>query len=310
MNQGRKSESLQNERCENDAEREQQDEIAPGERLTIGEDKRDRQCTCERIRSAHPGPRDQRSLFPRSGIFTVERWTQQARQVRGSEHPNETNQHDQRNKHDRQPGDASHRARSEYVDNLRQLKPDEHEKYSVQNEGDHFPNWVHLQAHAPAQDARGAPSDVDARNYDSEDSGNMKLFAAEVGNVRRKQGEQCLNRRIVQTLLQLDYEPAHDEANADAAGGDKEKLQARLGQRKRAGHHGGYCKTERDKRTGVVDQAFSFEDDNDLARHAQILSDRQRRHGVGRRDDGAEYKTYRQRQSDQTVEQISSHGHR
>ena len=38
MNQGRKSESLQNERCENDAEREQQDEIAPGERLTIGED--------------------------------------------------------------------------------------------------------------------------------------------------------------------------------------------------------------------------------------------------------------------------------
>jgi hypothetical protein len=57
-------------------------------------------------------------------------------------------------------------------------------------------------------------------------------------------------------------------------------------------------------------QAFSFEDDNDLARHAQILSDRQRRHGVGRRDDGAKYETYRQRQSDQTVEQISSHGHR
>ena len=89
----------------------------------------------------------------------------------------------------------------------------------------------------------------------------MQVFTAEVGNVRRKQGKQCLNRRIVQTLLQLDYEPAHGETNTDAAGGDKKKLQACLRQRKGAGHHGDHCETERDKRSSVVYQTFPFEDD-------------------------------------------------
>src|SRR6266699_119557 len=42
-NQGRKSESLQNERCENDAERQQEDEIASGEWFASSQDKRDRQ---------------------------------------------------------------------------------------------------------------------------------------------------------------------------------------------------------------------------------------------------------------------------
>src|SRR5437667_11802866 len=37
----------------------------------------------------------------------------------------------------------------------------------------------------------------------------MQPFTAEVGNVRRKQGEHCLNWRIVQTLLQLRCQPAH-----------------------------------------------------------------------------------------------------
>jgi len=68
-----------------------------------------------------------------------------------------------------------------------------------------------------------------------------------------------------------------------------------LCQRKRAGYHGGNRETERDKGSSVVYQTFAFEDDNNFARHPQILSDRQRCHGVGRRDEGAEYKTYRQR---------------
>jgi len=46
-------------------------------------------------------PRDQRSLFPRSGIFAVERWTS-IRQVTWLRTPNETTQHDQRNQTHRQ----------------------------------------------------------------------------------------------------------------------------------------------------------------------------------------------------------------
>src|SRR5438552_2028050 len=122
----------------------------------------------------------------------------------------------------------------------------------------------------------------------------MEIFTAEVGKVRRKQRKQCLDRRIVQTLLQLDYQPTDGETNTDAACGNEKKLQACLCERKSADHHGGHCETERDKRSSVVYQAFSFEDHNDLARHSQILSYCQRCHGIRRRDDGAENKTYRQ----------------
>src|SRR5947208_4642271 len=122
----------------------------------------------------------------------------------------------------------------------------------------------------------------------------MEIIAAEVGNVWRKRRKQCLDRGMVQALLQFDYQPTDGETNTDAARGDKKKLQACLCERKSADHHGGHCETERDKRSSVVYQAFSFEDHNDLARHPQILSYCQRCHGVGRRDDGTENKTYRQ----------------
>ena len=180
---------MQNERCENYAEGQQNDQVAPGKWLAISQDKWDRQSASKRIGPAHAGPRDQRGVFPWSGLFTAEGWTEQTRQIGGSEHPDETNQHDHCDKHDRQPGHASRGSRSKRVHNLRQLEADEHEKYSIQNEGNHLPHRERLQAHAPAQDPRCAPPDIDARNYDSEDSGNMETFATEVGHVRRKQGK-------------------------------------------------------------------------------------------------------------------------
>src|SRR4029434_3630574 len=53
--QGRKAESLQNERCENDAERQQEDEVASGEWLAIWQNERNCQRASKRIRPAHPG---------------------------------------------------------------------------------------------------------------------------------------------------------------------------------------------------------------------------------------------------------------
>ena len=138
----------------------------------------------------------------------------------------------------------------------------------------------------------------------------MQPFTAEVGDVRRKEGEHCLHWRIVQPPLHLRGQPAHAETNTNAARGDKKKLQARLPQRKAPGQHGSHREAKGDKRSGIVYQALAFEDDNDLAGHPQMLSHRQRGHGVRRRDEGAEDKTDRQRQSDQAMEQISSRRHR
>src|SRR5439155_19511019 len=105
---------------------------------------------------------------------------------------------------------------------------------------------------------------INAGNHDCEDSGDVQPFTTEVGDVRRKQGEHCLNWRIVQTLLQLRCQPAHGETDTDAARGDKKESQARLLQRKGASHYGGHCETERDKRSGVVYETLSFEDDDNL----------------------------------------------
>ena len=69
----------------------------PGNGSTIGEQKRDRERASERIRSAHPGPCDQRGVLPGSGVFPAERSAKQARQIVGSEHPDKTNQHDHQN---------------------------------------------------------------------------------------------------------------------------------------------------------------------------------------------------------------------
>ncbi len=129
----------------------------------------------------------------------------------------------------------------------------------------------------------------------------MQHFTAEIGNVGSEEGEHGLYGRIVQTLLYLRREPADRETNTDPARGHEEKLQARLRQRKGAGHDSGDRETERDERSGVVDQAFAFENDNNPARHAQMLSDRQRCHRVWWRDNCAEDKTDRQWQSDQVV---------
>ena len=196
------------------------------------------------------------------------------------------------------------------MDHLRQLQPDEHEKNSVENEDDHLPNRHSLESHPSAQDAGRAPPVIDAGNDDREDAGDVQLFPAEVGHVRSKQREHGLHRRIVQTLLHLRRQPAHGEADSDAARGDEKKLHARLPERKAPGQHGGHRETERDERSGVVHQALAFEDDNDLAGHPQILGHRQCGHGVRRRNEGAENKTDGQRQSRQGMEEIGRRYHR
>ena len=99
----------------------------------------------------------------------------------------------------------------------------------------------------------------------------MQSLAAEVRKVRSKQGKHCLHWRIVQALLHLRCQPAHRETDTHAAHGHKKKLQACMPQRKAPRHYGGNSETKGDKGGRVVDQAFTFQNHNDFARHPQIL---------------------------------------
>ena len=59
-------------------------------------------------------------------------------------------------------------------------------------------------------------------------------------------------------------------------------------QRKRAGAHGDDGEAVEHERGRVIGEAFAFQHDDQPARQSQLAGDGERRHHVGRRDDGAE----------------------
>ena len=75
----------------------------------------------------------------------------------------------------------------------------------------------------------------------------------------------------------------------------------RLRQRKHAGRNRRHREAIQDQRGGVVGQALALEHHQDPARQPELAGDRQRRHHVRRRDDGAEQEADIPRQPDQIM---------
>ena len=72
-------------------------------------------------------------------------------------------------------------------------------------------------------------------------------------------------------------------------------------QRKHPGRNRRHREAVQDQRGGVVGQALALEDDEDPARQPELAGDRQRRHHIGRCDDGAEQEADTPRQPDQIM---------
>ncbi len=96
-------------------------------------------------------------------------------------------------------------------------------------------------------------------------------------------------------------EPADGDAERDLAGDDREKGAGRLRQRERAGRDRDHGEAIEDQRGGVIGKAFALEHDQDAAGDAEPARDRDRRHRVGRSDDGAEQEADVPGQADQVV---------
>ena len=75
----------------------------------------------------------------------------------------------------------------------------------------------------------------------------------------------------------------------------------RLRQRKHPGRNRHHREAIQDQRGGVVGQPLALKDDEDAARQPELAGDRQRRHHVGRRHDGAEQEADVPRQPDQIM---------
>ena len=122
----RQRKTLEDQRDKNDAEREKDDLIAPGERRSGGGGNRQREGGCERHDTPHAGPRDDRDVLPsRVRVAGANSLADEARQVGCREDQENSSEHDggahcRRIEQEGKPGSGS-----QPVDNRGKLQPDQ-----------------------------------------------------------------------------------------------------------------------------------------------------------------------------------------
>ena len=122
-----------------------------------------------------------------------------------------------------------------------------------------------------------------------------------IGDIGRDQRQRDFDLRIARPVPRPQAEPADRGAEQHLAGDDGEEGAAGFRQRKHSGRNRHHREAVQDQRGGVVGEPFAFEDDENTARQPEPAGDRQRRHHVRRRDDGAEQEADIPRQPDQIM---------
>ena len=100
-------------------------------------------------------------------------------------------------------------------------------------------------------------------------------------------------RVIADPAPQAQHHPADADPPEKLAGDDGGKHADGLAERKCAGAHRRNGEAIEDERGSVVRQPFAFENDDEAPRKLHAARDRERRHGVRRRDDGAQGEAHR-----------------
>ncbi len=126
-------------------------------------------------------------------------------------------------------------------------------------------------------------------------------------DIGRDQRQRDLDLRIPGEMPRPQREPADRDAEQQFAGDDGAEGAGGLRQREQPGRDRRHRETVEDQRGGVVGEPFAFEHDENSARQAELARDRQRRHHVGRRDDGPQQKADTPGQSDQIMRGSRDH---
>ncbi len=127
------------------------------------------------------------------------------------------------------------------------------------------------------------------------------MLGQPVGDVGRDQRQGQLDLRIPRPFAEAKGEPADADAEGDLTGDDEEEFAGRERQREMPDHDRGKRKAIEDQRRGIIGEPFALEDDQEPARHVEPARDRERRHHVGRRDDGSQQKGDGPGQADHVV---------
>ena len=126
-------------------------------------------------------------------------------------------------------------------------------------------------------------------------------------DIGRDQRQRDLDLRIAGEMALPQREPADRDAEQQFAGDDEAKVPAACGSENSPVDDRRHREAVEDQRGGVVGEPFALEHDEDSPRQAELARDRQRRHHVGRRDDGPEQEADAPWQPDQVMRRGRDH---
>ena len=273
-----------------------------GKRGPVGSCERDRECGGERDDPAHAGEgKHERPLPWRRWIPAPQRGGEPARDIDGGKHP-----HEPGNDHDgADDGGGSdelgHRIVFDAGHQRARLQAGGEEHQALDQVDEEAPEENSLQPGGGADQAKAVPADVEPGSDGCEHAGAAEMLGRPIGEKRRQHRERDLDRRIVHPAPQAQHQPADADTPEDFADDDGDERSRGLTEREHAGAHRGDREPIEDERGGVVGQSLPFEHDQDAPGKLHPAQDRQRRHGVRRRDDRAQHETHRPRQAEEPM---------
>ena len=138
----------------------------------------------------------------------------------------------------------------------------------------------------------------------------MEPLGGQVGRERGDQGDEDLDRRVVEAREQDVDDRADDKPDEDATDRDRHERDDGVAEAERAGGGRGDREAVGDDRRRVVEEALALKHGDQPLRKAQPVSDRCRRDGVGRRYDRAQRDGGRERHARHQPRNDHGHGER
>ena len=179
------------------------------------------------------------------------------------------------------------------VDHRARLQSGHEKDHAVDHIEEEVPEEDALQTRRGADQPGTVPTDVKPRRHPRQHARAAQILRRPIGDERRQDRQHDLDARFVHPMAQAQHHPADADAPENLTHNDRGEHGGRVAKRKRARTHGGYGEAVEDERRRIVGEAFAFEDHGDASWKFEIARDGKGRHGIRRRDDGAQHESHR-----------------
>ena len=297
---GWKQRTLADQRHDDDGKGRKENEIAVGEWPACchqGDGKRRRQA--DRPPQADEAHHEWQSPV-RVGVHAAQGGYEEARQIGRRKDPHEAD-HDHCDAHHGRDRQRLGEIAFEAVDDGLGLQTRQQEDQRLGCPGEQVPEEISLQPRGRPDEAAPVPRHVESGDDAADHARTAEAMGWPECDEGRRQRQQDLRARIIGGVAQAQHHPADRQSKGDLAHDDEDELRSRLGQREGAGRNCRQRKAEHDQGRGIVYEALAFQNGQQPLRQHQIARDRERRHGIGWRDDRSEHEADRHGKAEQIV---------